>query len=156
MMLRNNLVVKGIPRQWVPNPALRRHLRKWGIELGDDMVLSLSASPGERKSRESNDFSTDAHGRRVPFAHHMPFTVSTVKMAASGGPFSVVRSLRTDAGAWRHEHAYEEDMNWPQTRDRGAFHGTLSEGRFRRTFSGRHPAVVLGDSDLSATTISRP
>lgn len=148
MMLRNNLMVRGIPRQWVPNPALGRRLREWGIELGDDMVLSLeaprvTASPGKSITFPLMPMVDASRSLTI-----MPFTVSTVKLAAEK-TFSLVRSLRTDAGAWRHEHAYEEDMNWPQTRDRGAFSvGLLLQAAPGGPFPAGTRAVVLGDSDL--------
>ncbi len=148
MMLRNNLVVRGVPRQWVPNPSLGRHLRAWGIELGEDLVLSLSAPQVSVRPDKVMTFPLMPMVDASRSLTIMPFTVSTVQMKEKG-PFSVVRTLRTDAGSWRHARAYEEDMNWPQTPDRGAFPvGLFLEAAPGGPYPPRTRAVVLGDSDL--------
>jgi len=148
MMFRNNLSLKGVARQWVPNPGLVDRLKSWGIVLGDDMILSFLAPQVTMPSRKVVTFPlmpmVDV-SRKLTI---MPFTLSSVQLE-SGAPLQLQRRLRTDPGSWRHKGAYEEDMEWPRTEDVGPFDvGLFLRGTDGGPLTSAARVVVLGDSDL--------
>ncbi len=148
MMFRNNLSLKGVARHWVPNPALADRLKSWGVRLGDDMILSFQAPQVSVSQHKVVTFPLMPMVDVTRKLAIMPFTLASVELEP-GSLWKAERRLRTDPGSWRHTRAYEENLEWPKTGDRGPF----SAGLFLRPAPGSPlpagaRAVVLGDSDL--------
>jgi hypothetical protein len=148
MMFRNNLVVKGVARHWVPNLALADRLRTWGLRLGDDMVLSYQAPQVSVSQHKVVTFPLMPMVDVTRKLSVMPFTLATLDLEKDS-PWRAERRLRTDPGSWRHTRAYEENTEWPRTDDRGPF----SVGYFLKPAPGSDlppgaRLVVLADSDL--------
>ncbi len=148
MMFRNNLSLKGVARHWVPNPALADRLKTWGITLGDDMILSYQAPQVSVSQHKVVTFPLMPMVDVSRKLSIMPFTLSSVRLE-SQSHLKLQRLLRTDPGSWRHTRAYEENLEWPKTDDRGPFEvGLFLSGVAGGGLSPEARVVVLGDSDL--------
>ncbi|PKN21695.1 MAG: hypothetical protein CVU65_16370 [Deltaproteobacteria bacterium HGW-Deltaproteobacteria-22] len=148
MMFRNNMSLKGVARHWVPNPALAERLKTWGIILGDDMILSYQAPQVSVSQHKVVTFPLMPMVDVSRKLSIMPFTLSSVRLE-SPTHLSLQRRLRTDPGSWRHTRAYEENLEWPKTDDRGPFDvGLFLRGAPGKDLPASARVVVLGDSDL--------
>ena len=148
MMFRNNLALKGVARHWVPNPGLTERLKTWGVRLGEDMILSFLAPQVSVNPHKVVTFPlmpmVDVSRKMTV----MPFTLASVQIENEAA-WKSVRRLITDPGSWRHTGAYEENMEWPRTDDRGPFGvGLYLRGVAGGSMGAGARAVVIGDSDL--------
>jgi hypothetical protein len=148
MMFRNNMAIKGVARHWVPNPGLADRLKTWGVLLGDDMILSFQAPQVSVSQHKVVTFPLMPMVDVTRKLSIMPFTLSSVRME-NQTHLKVLRRLRTDPGSWRHARAYEENLEWPRTDDRGPFEvGQFLQGMPGGDLPSGVRMVVLGDSDL--------
>jgi hypothetical protein len=144
MKFKWNKVVKGAPLHWIPNKTgLNKLLQNYGIKLNHDMVLSFKAPKIPVKKHKIITYPLMPEILVNRKLRIFPFTLSSLSLEKTRrSRFKMI--LKTDPGAWRHVDVYEENHNWPTTKDRGPF----DIGVFYRDFKQNTRFFIMGDSDL--------
>ncbi|MGM0597843.1 MAG: Gldg family protein [Myxococcota bacterium] len=144
MKFKWDKVVKGAPLHWIPNKTgLNKLLQEYGIRLNHDMVLSFKAPKIPVKKHKIMTYPLMPEIMVNRKLRIFPFTLSSLDLdKTKRSRFKKI--LKTDPGAWRHADVYEENHDWPTTKDRGPF----NTGVFYRDSKQNVRFFIIGDSDL--------